>query len=189
MVTRITILCENISIHALREEGDRRCYIRRHSGQYFYPRPPRGGRRWRLCLSRRRWYFYPRPPRGGRRSKVHQSLCHLHFYPRPPRGGRRDKLVVMIPDGVISIHALREEGDDLGCLPSSALRDFYPRPPRGGRRGVCSFCRYTSGNFYPRPPRGGRQLSTTLPSYQNLISIHALREEGDYQRNAQPGAY
>ena len=35
----------HISIHALREEGDRRCCSWRHCGQYFYPRPPRGGRR------------------------------------------------------------------------------------------------------------------------------------------------
>ena len=35
----------------------------------------------------------------------------------------------------ISIHALREEGDlcTVPC-PVQAL-DFYPRPPRGGRRG------------------------------------------------------
>ena len=34
-------------------------------------------------------------------------------------------------------------------------------------------------NFYPRPPRGGR-LPYTLPQLRNiLISIHALREEGD----------
>ncbi len=39
---------------------------------------------------------------------------------------------------VISIHALREEGDRSGaCLPLSR-HDFYPRPPRGGRRFVMS---------------------------------------------------
>ncbi len=42
---------------------------------------------------------------------------------------------------------------------------------------------WRGGHFYPRPPRGGRQLSTNLPSYQFMISIHALREEGDsYQQ-------
>ena len=34
-----------ISIHALREEGDRRrSGVSEVSTQYFYPRPPRGGR-------------------------------------------------------------------------------------------------------------------------------------------------
>ena len=33
-----------ISIHALREEGDRSRSDNRHHPPYFYPRPPRGGR-------------------------------------------------------------------------------------------------------------------------------------------------
>ena len=34
-------------------------------------------------------------------------------------------------------------------------------------------------DFYPRPPRGGRQLFALLLFGHILISIHALREEGD----------
>ena len=34
----------------------------------------------------------------------------------------------------ISIHALREEGDDASNDTSKNLQDFYPRPPRGGRQ-------------------------------------------------------
>ena len=34
-----------ISIHALREEGDDLLLLRRCTSVYFYPRPPRGGRR------------------------------------------------------------------------------------------------------------------------------------------------
>ena len=33
----------------------------------------------------------------------------------------------------ISIHALREEGDDTGFLRAAPTPNFYPRPPRGGR--------------------------------------------------------
>ena len=33
-----------ISIHALREEGDRSAGLPDSHGLYFYPRPPRGGR-------------------------------------------------------------------------------------------------------------------------------------------------
>ena len=34
----------------------------------------------------------------------------------------------------ISIHALREEGDALRSCLRWLSEDFYPRPPRGGRR-------------------------------------------------------
>ena len=33
-----------ISIHALREEGDQCTFLNRRERQHFYPRPPRGGR-------------------------------------------------------------------------------------------------------------------------------------------------
>ena len=35
--------------------------------------------------------------------------------------------------GFISIHALREEGDQQTLLHRYPLFNFYPRPPRGGR--------------------------------------------------------
>ena len=35
-------------------------------------------------------------------------------------------------------------------------------------------------NFYPRPPRGGRLLDAEVATTFSAISIHALREEGDY---------
>ena len=34
-------------------------------------------------------------------------------------------------------------------------------------------------NFYPRPPRGGRPEDNGTSGDFELISIHALREEGD----------
>ena len=77
----------------------------------FYPRPPRGGRR-RTPLAL--WLasnFYPRPPRGGRRRGGRERRLRADFYPRPPRGGRRPRLAKTPLKRVISIHALREEGD------------------------------------------------------------------------------
>ena len=80
---------------------------------------------------------------------------------------------------LISIHALREEGDLMRIPGRSLLFYFYPRPPRGGRQalldvlqvfqrisihalreeGDCSVSgpAKQAKNFYPRPPRGGRQ--------------------------------
>ena len=49
----LEIIDDVISIHALREEGDRRsgaCWL---TPAYFYPRPPRGGRLTRYSLSPR----------------------------------------------------------------------------------------------------------------------------------------
>ena len=87
-----------ISIHALREEGDviRRCSF--PSGFNFYPRPPRGGRPFRFGTP----FFNP-----------------PNFYPRPPRGGRLCCSIDCVPTDAISIHALREEGDP--TLPGSAI--------------------------------------------------------------------
>ena len=56
---------------------------------------------------------------------------------------------------LISIHALRVEGDRQ--LESRALRNMH---------------------FYPRPPGGGRQ-DNDAPLSDAIISIHALRVEGD----------
>ena len=56
---------------------------------------------------------------------------------------------------LISIHALREEGDEFIDFILEALSNFYPRPPRGGRRRSPT-ASTPSKNFYPRPPRGGR---------------------------------
>ena len=55
-----------ISIHALREEGDRGPLSPLRRPKYFYPRPPRGGRLGDLLAVFYLRYFYPRPPRGGR---------------------------------------------------------------------------------------------------------------------------
>ena len=143
-----------ISIHALREEcWQAPCWPH----QYFYPRPPRGGRRRLKPIRMRRTDFYPRPPRGGR-----------------PRRGRCSRSVMLI-----SIHALREEGDVLGIGQSWPDGDFYPRPPRGGRPILAALLTYALRNFYPRPPRGGRQHIDELREIAVEISIHALREEGD----------
>ena len=39
------------------------------------------------------------------------SMRVYHFYPRPPRGGRHHDIDRIAASGEISIHALREEGD------------------------------------------------------------------------------
>ena len=174
-----------ISIHALREEGDHFVHHLHHHPADFYPRPPRGGRphmtsyvnafhkflstpsarratfAWaRAAKKRERFLSTPSARRAtsGRCPRLRQDR---YFYPRPPRGGRRPE-----------------------PLPTRRSGYFYPRPPRGGRHASRRH-RQHRANFYPRPPRGGRQGGVDGLSNGRLISIHALREEGDHV--AQPG--
>ena len=92
MQVRLSAINDEISIHALREEGDVRAIPAALSFPYFYPRPPRGGRP--LAQQSTRYtgaYFYPRPPRGGRHGGGLAGGMDRYFYPRPPRGGRQQK--------------------------------------------------------------------------------------------------
>ena len=100
----------------------------------------------------------------------------------------------------ISIHALRVEGDAPFGNILAAARDFYPRPPGGGRL----FIRIDAGiiSRFLSTPSGWRATSTKSPQQRRRrflstpsgwratvaaksimsfvpISIHALRVEGD----------
>ena len=102
---------------------------------YFYPRPPRGGRHspcvaWEqghsisihvlreegdsapVLLGRLLHNFYPRPPRGGRLiAKVLAGRCAI-FLSTPSARRATRKMRKARRRSSISIHALREEGDD-----------------------------------------------------------------------------
>ena len=100
----------------------------------------------------------------------------------------------------ISIHALREEGDNQRGETASLRSYFYPRPPRGGRPSSSStatsylvFLSTPSARRATRigPPRASPEPFLSTPSARRAtadvlqqlgihpISIHALREEGD----------
>ena len=172
----------NISIHALREEGD--------------PRTIRG--------SRRRLHFYPRPPRGGRRIAIMNapSFPNISIHALREEG---DWYAISHPllTFPISIHALREEGDHAGQQLHDSSCDFYPRPPRGGRlnisggSGDCKIFLSTPSArraTYSRMSMDTRTAFLSTPSARRAtcrkaasetlheISIHALREEGDNSR-------
>ena len=101
-----------------------------------------------------------------------------NFYPRPPRGGRLLSSFTSSGEKVISIHALREEGDGRkGGRPRKA-KDFYPRPPRGGRQGLIYDMMDTTA-FLSTPSARRATDQTVWPLPSRHISIHALREEGD----------
>ena len=168
-----------ISIHALREEGDRVIGRFNANRRNFYPRPPRGGRRlWRSCLpSGARFLSTPSARRATlrrlkqRREKpisIHalreegdQKLHRIHtrtnqFLSTP--SARRATVYHLFADQrrSISIHALREEGD-LDYIDTAPTIEVFLSTP-SARRATSAFCvafRFAP-NFYPRPPRGGR---------------------------------
>ena len=79
----------------------------------------------------------------------------------------------------ISIHALREEGDEAGRLSKRHLMLFLSTPSARRATTLCRPMWSDTGYFYPRPPRGGRPAAGCAALHGEAISIHALREEGD----------
>ena len=123
-----------ISIHALREEGDKSFCTSALGSPYFNPRPPRGGRQ-AVSLMKKALAEFQSTPSARRATVV---------------DGDRPR------DVPISIHALREEGDN-GLSPAPASVLIFQSTP-SARRATCSAV----------------QSARRMP-----ISIHALREEGD----------
>ena len=68
----------------------------------------------------------------------------------------------------ISIHALREEGDKSPSSGRRLRRQFLSTPSARRATSALRWRRIALENFYPRPPRGGRRASaswTTVRSY------------------------
>ena len=148
----------DISIHALREEGD--------------------GSRVGLPCKPQSISIHALREEGDR---GHSSGCSLfcYFYPRPPRGGRQPEQHI-VPTDVLFLPTPSARRATAGCPQWTHFKKhFYPRPPRGGRRGAHGARFGGSTYFYPRPPRGGRLSRTKHWRSSKMISIHALREEGD----------
>ena len=109
----------------------------------------------------------------------HPQAPALNFYPRPPRGGRQPGCRPRCRFSKISIHALREEGDESQHHTVAFPLDFYPRPPRGGRpAGFQQIAVFCGISIHALREEGDH--TTTKQEDKNHISIHALREEGDY---------
>ena len=172
-----------ISIYALREEGDRTLTGKWPKARAFLSTP--SARRATLqCLvtwSSHR-YFYPRPPRGGRPSAAGQHAEPDRFLstpsarratPRPQKWPWYKKF--------LSTPSARRATPNLQHL-SMGFFEFLSTP--SARR--ATRCCHPSGlllrHFYPRPPRGGRPDVVIHQAYCCVISIHALREEGDSLR-------
>ena len=149
-----------ISIHALCEEGDKP----------------------RLSCPSATWNFYPRPLRGGRLQYSGTHRPSLRFLSTPSARRATQQISDYVDWLDISIHALCEEGDISSAERAADTSYFYPRPLRGGRPKTALHRGDNSSNFYPRPLRGGRPDTLKRAQWGQMISIHALCEEGDPQR-------
>ena len=147
----------SISIHALREEGDQKPDQADGEAKIFLSTP-----------SARRATWQRNEPRRST----------TDFYPRPPRGGRRPYFFGAVGMTWISIHALREEGDEDRFYPGRLDYDFYPRPPRGGRPAERQDADPPAEISIHALREEGDQVHLAL-LHVLVISIHALREEGD----------
>ena len=108
--TWMSVLSLPISIHALREEGDLIAHALIAKQNYFYPRPPRGGRRIIPVNAELNRKFLSTP--SARRATSPRSF-----------GGRI---------WIISIHALREEGDPC-TFPGYTPRALFLSTPSARR--------------------------------------------------------
>ena len=134
----VTVIHNRISIHALREEGDRRttavCLLK---ASFLSTPSARRATAIELKFGTNVTKFLSTPSaRRATTSSRSGCLGYLKFLSTPSARRATRPLRLHPPHTPISIHALREEGDRKGPAPACSFSYFYPRPPRGGRRGA-----------------------------------------------------
>ena len=158
-MSRPKVKCYDLlSNHALRVEGDLGCRPVTKEGNYFYPRPPCGGRH----ITSFRIVFtdpisiHALRVEGDYHWDNHRRVRPDHFYPRPPGGGR-------------PLHGLAAEA-----------KNKFLSTPSGWRATTSSAISNILSGVFLSTPSGWRAtearqtIAGTVP-----ISIHALRVEGD----------
>ena len=192
-----------ISIHALREEGDDYPRMLGVAERNFYPRPPRGGRRHHRQLPQNhpQISIHALREEGDGCNKQVIDLTYISIHALREEGDTDDELQEFLVKLFLSTPSARRATCSVATL-STGPTNFYPRPPRGGRLhpSISPCCtpkflstpsarratRWTqkqladATDFYPRPPRGGRPVTNPAAFTGGRISIHALREEGDF---------
>ena len=170
----------HISIHALRVEGDCLPMQVLQGLLYFYPRPPGGGRL-RPEKGKKYGKKFLSTPSGWRATSYLTPLCILmsYFYPRPPGGGRRALADIIMDE----MQFLSTPSGWRATLQEKAVSDgakIFLSTPSGWRATeALNPTSFPSIYFYPRPPGGGRHFGADVCTRGAEISIHALRVEGD----------
>ena len=185
MPCQLAVASRRISIHALREEGDALRTPTTATTSDFNPRPPRGGRRLvgidqsghiEISIHALReegdqpvlqsiWNtlrFQSTP--SARRATLCRCFVQLSagFQSTPSARRATCRSTGLISASVISIHALREEGD-LKFLHRFCHALLFQSTPSARRATQSSSTRPAPGkNFNPRPPRGGRRRTVVV---------------------------
>ena len=126
--------------------------------------------------------FYPRSPRGERRFKRDFANITTIFLSTLPARGATPAWAACSRMVDISIHAPREGSDTATGNRYPAHPHFYPRSPRGERPRPSGPKPWRVPNFYPRSPRGERPVRAGAEHHPRSISIHAPREGSDAGR-------
>ena len=180
--TRYSLCCRIVRFPFLSTPSARRatCVDSRSDGRIldFYPRPPRGGRRAFFVLIRHEFQFLSTPSARRATSEVSSDeSAQDNFYPRPPRGGRR--------------HATGNhcKASRFLSTPSARRATCQPRPGSRPDQFLSTPSARRATRVYLKVCYAGRFLSTPsarratsrklLTERYAIISIHALREEGD----------
>ena len=172
-------IAPQISIHAPRGRGDRRCSLAERERPISIHAPrgrgdkqpgsspqifiisihaPRGRGDAAISIDTDTGEISIHAPRGrGDYASFPVVYPRAHFNPRPSREGRRSHTVVLF--------RLR--------------RYFNPRPSREGRRLYSSTRVLLHADFNPRPSREGRHRDQASDRFYPVISIHAPRGRGD----------
>ena len=124
--------------------------------------------------------LYPRPPRGGRLydygNNTAQIVISIHALREEGDiniESQREK------ERKISIHALREEGDTTPATSTPMARYFYPRPPRGGRPAVYN-AMLTASQFLSTPS-ARRATFTSAPRAAGTTNFYPRPPRGGRQ--------
>ena len=187
--------------------GRRRGNVRYINGGHFNPRPPWGGRLNGEFLSFTANRFQSTPsvgratwvgmdfgytndpfqstPSVGRATGLSVPAFELLAFQSTPSVGRATNAMLICPLHIlISIHALRGEGDAFRhCRLQKYLCRFQSTPSVGRATFFDRYCKIVDNNFNPRPPWGGRLEIMVALIHGLMISIHALRGEGDKKPN------
>ena len=157
MVSREPKNKTEISIHALREEGDTKLVEPLDHPEKFLSTPSaRRATLINVILHRRAQISIHALREEGDKSIPGNGLPYQNFYPRPPRGGRPRHRRRSCPTDIFLSTPSARRATLKSDKVTYANTDFYPRPPRGGRR-RCTGQLWPGSYFYPRPPRGGRR--------------------------------
>ena len=168
----------DISIHALREEGDTAHRPPSSCPCHFYPCPPRGGRPAlaTLLLQDGAISIHALREEGDQRHQPCHHAGGISIHALREEGDQRHQPCHHA--GGISIHALREEGDSPHFFVLVARRVFLSTPS------VRRATEPRMGNQQPpaisiHALREEGDSAACRQTTMSIISIHALREEGD----------